>query len=327
MNQKSTNKNLLFNIIILILVITISIQAQNNNYSGIINLIDGLNPNPDSISFHNELEINNIGGHLQGIQYIQFKQNGYYFLSGSSELYSYLAIIKLGDKNSVISINKILDKPFKHAGGFQIYKNLMAIGVEDNSDREKSKIFIYQIEDPENFEMQPLKIIERGGAYERVTAGCVAITEIKNNILVVVGDWDTKHLDFYTIEKDELFSDNTKFTKVYSIDSEKLDRLDWCNDNWVSYQNINFIKDSSGILYLAGMAMNDNEENIIDLFSVEMIDLSSFDLKKIFTKKFIRNDVVNFDWGTGIHMNEEFQLKIISCSAHIESESKIYIFK
>ena len=47
----------------------------------------------------------------------------------------------MGIENSVISVNSILLKPYKHAGGFQISNNLITIGVKDNSARLKSKVF------------------------------------------------------------------------------------------------------------------------------------------------------------------------------------------
>lgn len=311
------------------MILPILVIAQNKNPTDfkIINLIDQIDSNPVSITFQNSLEVNNNGGHLQGVQYYEYNQNGYYLLTGSSDTYSYYSVVKIGDKNSVISINKILDKPFKHAGGFQIYQTLMAIGVEDNSGRKKSKVFVYQINNPEEPPQKPIKIIERTGAYERATAGCVGIIEIQGNVLIIVGDWDTKHLDFYIIEKGKLFSDSELFKLVYSIDTEKLDKSMWINDSWLSYQNINFIKDSSGKLYLAGMASDDNEENILDLFSVETEDLSSFNLIKIYTKRYMKNKEINFDWGAGVYMTNNNRLEVFSCGAHIQKESRNFIFK
>lgn len=70
----------------------------------------------------------------------------------------------------------------------------MAIEIEDNHLKDKSKMHIYEINNPHS---EPLQIIQRTGKAKRVTAGCVGIIEIENHILVVVGNWDTKHLDFY----------------------------------------------------------------------------------------------------------------------------------
>lgn len=316
------------NIIFALILLPQLVIAQNKNTYEfeIIGMVDQINSVPVSISFQNNLEINNNGGHLQGVQYYKHKQNDYYFLSGSSDSYSYYVVVKVGNKNSVISINKILDKPFKHAGGFQIYKNLMAIGIEDNSGRKKSKVFVYQINDPENTLKQPLKIIERNGAYERATAGCVGIIEIKDYVLVVVGDWDTNHLDFYRIKKEKLFSNDGTFKLVYSIDAVKLDKSEWVDKKWLSYQNINLLKDSEDHIYLAGMASND-DENVLDLFRIETEDYSTFKLRNIHTRRFAQNEDSKFNWGAGVYISDDNQLKIFSCGAHIHEELEIYIYE
>ena len=194
---------------------------------------------PAIIQFGNSQEVNNQGGHLQGVQLVSANNSEYALLTGSSDSYSYYAVVKLGDTNEVISVNKLMDKPFKHAGGFQIFQNYMAIGIEDNSNKNKSQVCVYDITDPENPPVKPISVIERNGEALRSTAGCIGITKHKNKALVVVGDWDTKHLDFYSCRFDELESNRLKL--IFTIDAEKIDKADWIDDDWHSYQNINLI--------------------------------------------------------------------------------------
>lgn len=293
----------------------------------IISIVENIDSMPDSISFQNKLEVNNNGGHLQGVQYYKYNQNEYYYLSGSSDSNSYYSVVKMGLENSVISVNNILPKPYKHAGGFQISNNLMAIGVEDNSARNKSKVFIYRIDNPENPTEDPLVIIERSGDEKRATAGCVGIIEISDYLLIVVGDWDTENLDFYRINKNLLGKGDATYNLVHSINVKKINKSGWINNNWLPYQNINFIKDSSENLYLAAMASNDNGENILDLFKIETKDYSKFKLRKIKTKIFPYNEHSKFQWGAGVYLSKNNQLKIYSCSANIDENSKIIIYK
>lgn len=302
-------------------------QTKDHVEIQIISSLEKINSTPISITFQNSLEINNNGGHLQGIQYLQFKQKDYYVLSGSSDTYSYYSIVKIGKENRVISTNKILEKPFKHAGGFQIYKNLMAIGVEDNNAKNKSKVFIFQLDNPEKLPEEPLSIIERMGTFKRATAGCVGITVINNKVLVVVGDWDTEHLDFYRIDRETLGLDGEALELEYSVNTKKLDKSGWSDDSWLSYQNINFIKDTSGNLYLAGMTSNDNGENVLDLYEIETEDLASFKLKKIYSKKFTGNKQTKFRWGAGIHVTEDMDIKLFSCGKNILNTSTIDIYR
>ncbi len=307
----------------------IVLVAQNNGVTEdeIINLIDRIDSQPILIPFKNTLQLNNNGGHIQGIQFVKNQQKKYYFLSGSSNSYSYYAVVKIGDENLVITINKMLDKPFKHAGGFQIYENLMAIGIEDNSLKDKSKVFIYKIENPEDLAQSPIKIINRSGDTERATAGCVGIIEMGDYTLVVVGDWDTRNLDFYRIESDKLSDSKERFDLVFSIDMEKEDKSKWIDKSWLPYQNINFIKDSSNKLYLFGMATNNQRENVIDLFRIETHEYTNFKIEKIHSRKFIYNEVSKFNWGAGIYLSDDNQLKIFSTGAHIEEKSKFNIYE
>ena len=305
-----------------------SVFAQpNSNFNQIITDLDQVNQNPSVISFNNTLEINNTGGHLQGIQKLIHNQNEYFILTGSSSGYSYYTIVKTGEENMVISVNKILEKPFKHAGGFQIHNNLMAIGVEDNDAKNQSKVFIFHLENPEKLPKEPLAIIDRMGTHKRATAGCVGIIAIHDKILVVVGDWDTAHLDFYRIDRKKLHEEDATLELEYSLDTKKIDKSNWIDKEWLSYQNINFIKDESGNLYLSGMTSNQEQGDVLDLYEVFSEDLTSFQLKKIYTKKFDSNAQTKFRWGAGIYQKTDGSLRVFSCGENIEKESVIHIYK
>lgn len=286
-----------------------------------------INENPIAISFKNSFEINHAGGHLQGIQRLNYKQNDYYFLSGSSDSYSYYAIVKTGKENMVISMNKILEVPFKHAGGFQIYEKLMAIGVEDNDGKKKSKVFIFNMENPEKVPKEPLAIIDRMGTFKRATAGCVGIIEVAEKVLVIVGDWDTEHLDFYRIDSEKLFEEGATLELEYSMNLKNIDKTRWIDQSWLSYQNINFIKGDNDTIYLAGMTSDSNDKNVFDLFLVETEDLSTFHLQKIYTRSFNGTDATGFRWGSGISVDENRQISILSSSENINNETLIHIYK
>jgi hypothetical protein len=318
-----------FQIPILFIVMTFLSCTQQGDSSGLdlIELVEKMSTEPASITFRNSLPINNEGGHLQGIQYLNHNGNDYYVLSGSSDSYSYYSIVGIGKENFVTSTNKILDKPFKHAGGFQIYEDLMAIGIEDNEAKNVAKVFIYQIDDPAKPPNQPLTIIERSGEAKRATAGCVAITEVGGQVLVVVGDWDTAHLDFYRIDRDKLGQEGEAYELVYSIDCSKMDKTKWIDENWLSYQNINFIQDTFGQLYLAGMTSNDVEENILDLFEIEIKQPFKPKLKKVYSKNFNKNTQAKFRWGSGVYFDKNNRLRVITCGKNILDVSAIHVYE
>ena len=235
--------------------------------------------------------------------------------------------MKTGEINMVISHNKILDKPFKHAGGFQIHKNLMAIGVEDNDKKNTSKVLIFHIENPERPPVKPLAIIDRLGTYKRATSGCVGLTIIQGKVLVVVGDWDTEHLDFYLVDEEKLLNEGATLELEYSINSKDLDKASWSDPAWLSYQNINLLLDQNGSLYLAGFASNSKDEDVIDLFSVENENLSIFRLQKMFSRTFASNPQTRFRWGAGISEVSVGKISILTCGEHITSENVIFKYK
>lgn len=298
--------------------------GQTSSADLIISKFNKIDKNPTVISFSNNKEINNSGGHLQGVQLIPSETNKYAVLSGSSDSYSYYSIVKLGDKNEVLSVNKLMDKPFKHAGGFQIFQNYLAVGIEDNSEKDKSKVCIYDISDPENPPVKPISVIERAGKPLRSTAGCVGITKYKNKALVAVGDWNTKNIDFYSCNFDEIGKNPTE--KIYSIDTEKQSKKGWINKDWFSYQNINLFSIDQKELFLIGLGQNKKSENIADLFSLKEDESGNFSLIKLATKTFNCKNESSFKAGAGVVLLDDGNFEIISCSYNIESVSYLNFF-
>lgn len=320
-----------YKVTLLFIILSAAVIDFTNSQSLEVNEVQGIaalekiSSIPTAIAFTNSLEVNNHGGHIQGIQQLSYNQSNYFILSGSSDLYSYYAIAKTGRQNMTISVNQILQKPFKHAGGFQVYEGLMAIGVEDNDEKNKSKVFIFSMDNPEKPPEEPLAIIERMGTFKRATAGCVGITVINEKVLVVVGDWDTEHLDFYRIDHQKLYQEGATLELEYSVNSKKIDKSDWIDDRWLSYQNINFIKDDLDQLLLAGLTSNEKGD-ILDVFEIKSPDLRTFSLQKVYSRNFGILDQTKFRWGAGIHIHENGEISVLSTEEHIQSTSMIHSY-
>ena len=286
-----------------------------------------LSATPNTITYRNNLPVNNEGGHIQSIQPYTNGEGEFVIVTGSSSTASYYAIIKIGDNNEVISVNPILEKPFKHAGGFQVHQNLMAIGIEDNEARNVSKVYVYEIDTPLTPPEKPKKIIERTGAYERATAGCVGITRYKEQVLVVVGDWGTRHLDIYACPLQTWEHDQTQFEQLTSMTASEIQKEEWSDPSWLSYQNINLIN-WQDTLYLVGLGANSADEDVADLFRMEETDLKDFHLKKIASQKFEKKNGSSFRWGAGVAWNPEKGIeRILSCPAHINDISLFNEYK
>ena len=298
--------------------------SQNGSIPELFLKIDA---EPQIIRCENSREVNNQGGHLQGVQLLVKNDLEYAILSGSSGTYAYYSVAKLDNYNEVLSVNILMQKPFKHAGGIQIYQDLMVVGIEDNDAKDKSKVCIYEIENPVTPPVITLALVERKGEPFRSSAGCCGITRIGNRYLIVVGDWDTKHLDFYLCDEHCLKQNLEAFEKVYTIDTEKIDRSAWLDKEWHAYQNINLLKDTDGKLYLFGFGRNVQNENIADLFLVEHKDLREFSLKKFMSKTFSCKDGADFRSGAGIFLHPDGILKVICCGSHINDSLILNVFE
>jgi len=312
-----------FPLSILFIFLITSCFGQTNNDKYIISKFSCIQENPNTLSFVNDKKVNNIGGHLQGVQLIQNDKTKYAVLSGSSDSEAYFSIVKLGDRNEVISVNHLMEKPFKHAGGFQIFQNYLAVGIEDNSKKDKSKVCIYDISDPENPSLKPIAIINREGKPKRSTAGCVGITKYKNKILITVGDWDTKNIDFYSCSINKV--EKGRFEKIQSINTGNLLKEGWIDNNWHSYQNINLINFNNE-LYLVGLGQNNKQENIADLFSLKEDNPNNFKLVKLASKTFNCENEVSFKAGAGVVLNDTGEMRIISCGYNIGDSTYLNCF-
>lgn len=265
-----------FSVILFVLLVTFKLISQNEIDKEVILLLEQIKPKPNSVIKTKNSNYKNLsGGHLQGVQLVVAD---FYYLTGSSGNFSYLIKTKR-DSSELIKLEKA---PFKHAGGFQIDSNLMAVGIEDNVSKNKSKVIVYSLDS-----LKELAVINREGEVKRNTAGCVGICTTDTNICMVVGDWNTEHLDFYIASKvDEKFQlTSTIKTKQFYY--------------WKSYQNINLFYYKENF-YLFGLTGSVFGKNIIDLYKINI----DFETLQFLTRKKVKNkNAINFRWGGGIHWN------------------------
>lgn len=283
-------------------------------------LFSQLPSDPEKLVFINEIPVNNEGGHLQGIQSYHFKGEEYLFFSGSSSTYGYLAVAHGGE---VRKLHRLMFKPFKHAGGFQIHRDWLAVGVEDNEARTASVVQVYKLGDPLS-DLEPVAAIERSGERERATAGAVAVHQLEDALWVVVGDWGNRHMDFY---KADLRSRTVQFHKTGEVDMASHPKEGWIDPVTSSFQNINLfrLKDQ---LYLAGLAGDENSNgNVIDVFTVGDISGSNPVLTKVYSRKFKASPDTKFRWGAGMSLDDEERLSVYACGENIRDRVAVSAYR
>ena len=167
--------------------------------SDVLNAVENLDADtPDEIHFEFTGDLPK-GGHLQGVQWFQRGGRDYLLLSGSADAFSYLLTVDLSGSPASAAITKLLNAPYRHAGGLQIFDGrFAAVGIEDNHARNTSKVWVIDTTTltPGNRPV-PLVEIERRGEIKVSTAGAIAIAKIEAGHRLIVGTWDSATLDMY----------------------------------------------------------------------------------------------------------------------------------
>lgn len=286
-------------------------------------LFSQLPSDPEKLVFVNEIPVNNEGGHLQGVQPYHFKGEEYIFFSGSSGTYGYLAVAHEGE---VRKLHRLMFKPFKHAGGFQIHEDWLAVGVEDNDARNTSVVQVYKLGDPLSDLEEPVAVTERSGERERATAGAVAVHQFDETLWIVVGDWGNRHMDFY---KADIRSTDKKIQlhKTGEVDMANHSKAGWKDPITRSYQNINLfrLKDQ---LYLAGLGADENSnDNVIDVFSIDDLSGRTPLLTKIYSRKFKATPDTKFRWGAGVSFDDQNRLSVFACGENIRNTIAVSVYR
>ena len=263
-----------------------------------------------------------LGGHLQGIQrsYVTRGRAATMVLSGSSDSESYCLWARVplpldsggpssltcpqkpetgGDTETSVHYQKLCDAPFRHAGGIQVIGQYLTVGVEDNSNRDQSKVLFYDISDPVSPQQLPHLTIERSGT--GLTAGAVGIVRRSSGHLLLVGRWDSSVLDLYISNGKPLHDLDCRFSPSHIWDSSDADRSDWTPDPvWGSHQSLNLVSDVTGNLYLLGFNRNAEGIDCLDLFRLDTTQRTPKMIQKLSSRPMYCPPGRGFRHGAGI---------------------------
>lgn len=231
-------------------------------------ILDRISKAPTPIAFDDTKISVPGGGHFQGIQEAWIDAGRFALISGSSSTESYLIVVGLeNDPVQADRIIRLLPKPFKHAGGFQVCGDYLAIGLEDNETRTSSRIWIVETRGLPSGNAAPCHVIHRTGPYERATAGAVGFVQDRDRFVLAVGSWDSATIDFYESNGRSPSDSACAFRQIETWDAATADRSDWSDPHYASYQNLNLFTDNTGKLYLLGFARTGDRHHA-DLFLV-----------------------------------------------------------
>ncbi|MFT5279905.1 MAG: hypothetical protein ACI9P8_001544 [Bacteroidia bacterium] len=246
-----------------ILASSLSIKAQSSNW-----FLDAFDAILDQPTFLMSDEITADvpkGGHLQGIQVSGNKV----FISGSSNDQAYLAVFKGHEtKLSFIGLKVLSEKPYTHAGGFQIDQNWLAVGCEDPVGKKASLVVMQEVSNAAALAGKPSYVLQREGQKKLATAGAVALLKREDHFLLAVASWNAATIDFYTSNHLYPSKEDFEFSKWTTWDKETSRHRGWVDKKAISYQNIQLFEDSSGV-YLIGTGINSKGSQLADVFSID----------------------------------------------------------
>ncbi|UCD49397.1 MAG: hypothetical protein JSW27_17925 [Phycisphaerales bacterium] len=254
------------------------------------------------------------GGHLQGIQQATIAGQRFAILSGSARE-SYLALIALEeDAGRVVKIKPLLPRPFKHAGGFQVCGDYLAVGIEDDNTKMASRIWILKLSDLlQTAVPTPIIEIERHGAYKRATAGAVGMAKVGSRHLLCVGTWDSATIDLYVSNGKALDDPACAFASRETWDAKQADRSNWSDGDFASYQNLNLVVDTSDRVLLIGFA-HTRGSDVADVFELHMEP--AVPVAKRLEKRhrhILHGQNTSFRHGAGLTVVDAETLTVLSC--------------
>jgi hypothetical protein len=246
------------------------------------------------------------GGHFQGIQALS---DSLFVITASSASYAYYITT---NQKAVTSLRKLSDSPFRHAGGCQVFGDHLEVGVEDNHAKDKSNI-VDLLLDKKGTELSSGIVVERKGIFKRSTAGAVGaiFTDTNYNWVLAVADWDSRNIDFYYSEGDNIVMTDSATTLVVPS-----------KHKWCAYQSINLIQDTTGKIYLVGFGL-DGLRNRADLFEVK-IESHQANLRLLSTRIFKCKAHAGFRYASGIGVSAENKLTIYSYGMKLNAAINIF---
>ncbi|MBF9018652.1 MULTISPECIES: hypothetical protein [unclassified Oceanispirochaeta] len=210
-----------------------------------------------------------------------------------------------------------IDDQMWHAGGISVLGDVLAVPLEDS---DSGKIIFYDVTNPENPVLFDHYI-------DRPTSksGAIALTKLSNGRFLLAAWSDSDQLenriDFY-------LSNSTDFDRGFSNDSystwfhTEVQAANIQDANFSNFQTINFINQSDGKLFLAGLHNTSDAAPIIngsdwvDLYTVDFIndDYQTIPvITKVANKQFFCVDNHgNFDAAGGIYTDSLGSLGVYS---------------
>jgi hypothetical protein len=265
------------------------------------------------------------GGHLQGIQAFHDidTDRHFCFLSHDSERVAYFVTVEFqygSQRSRTDGEGQILQRQnlpsdgrlpsLRHAGGMQRIGDYLVIGVEDNQLKCRSQIQFWDISEPLEPRIRaPLTVTRESERAKSMTAGAVGIVKRQTDHLLIVANWDAEDLDFYTSNGLPLGDDGCRFEFKMRWSQKHAEKSAWVPDkDWGGYQALNLVADSESQIFILGFYTVGNNEDIIDIFSLDLARENSEVIRKVGSKRMQLASGAHFRYAGGIDIRSPKRL-------------------
>lgn len=277
------------------------------------------------------------GGHFQGIQSFFDRESNKQicFLTRDSDTKAYFLAVEFDPGPQGVGTIRHFQElpsdgkqpPLKHPGGTQLIGDYLVVGVEDNQDKRRSQVQFWDVSNPcAPVVRGPLTIRRQSNVPKDRTAGAVGIVKRATDHLLVVGNWDSRVLDFYTSNGLPLSDDRCRFSLQVRWSAAGAVRARWHpNRAWGNYQGLNLVSDPGFKVYLLGFHTNNLRHDVIDLFSVDLSQASSDIIQKAMSKRLHLRGGTHFQYSGGIFVKSSRELVSYSTGRDVHEEMTISV--
>lgn len=221
------------------------------------------------------------------------------------------------------------DAPLDHAGGLQVARRVLAVGVEDPRAKDRSRVVFLDCADPTSIRVLDHLTIDRPGDGQlpeprRWTAGAVGLSGGRARAVVVVGSWDSAELDFYRATRRDLTDPRCRFRHVAEWARDDADTSSWVDDNWGGYQSLNLVRWTRRLFVVAGNR-NDDGEDWIDLYEIDLDLPPATRLTKLARRHMSCRDGASFRWAGGFDSDGSV-LHALATEKDLEDHTSVNLF-
>lgn len=195
---------------------------------------------------------------------------------------------------------------YTHAGGLSVIGDYVVVGVEREGDSSTDSVVrLYDVSAPD----RPRSVW--GFSHAPSSAGAIAIVRLPEGYyLLAVGGWGSATVDFYLSTTTDLENPGFRYLRRWTtVECRNSVAGDAPEDCFNEHQNLNFVLQSDGRLYLFGTNRSSSGDDWVDMYEVTGLphspadSLAGLTITKVANKHLYCNDGCTFKAAAGVYVD------------------------